>query len=83
MFIAKEKLLVKMIGQSFFSMPYHIHKAKPIIRVTTITIEMSVAFLSFIIFTSCGKDDMPVSMPATLPIIVCSSMLFYIKRGAM
>ena len=67
--IRRENPLVRMIGQSVFIMPYHIQRHKPVNSVTSINMEMSIAFLSLIIFISCGNREAEVQTPAAIPTI--------------
>src|SRR5204863_5697378 len=66
-FTIKETVFVMMIGRSFLMRPYHIQKAIPIIKITSMNQEISPAFLSLMVFISCGTSEILVQVPATIP----------------
>jgi hypothetical protein len=68
-FTSSEKILVAIMAQSSFIKPYHTQRPSPERRMRTIGSEMSFAFFSLMIFTSCGSMDAAVNTPATVPII--------------
>lgn len=69
-------MFVRITGRSFFIRPYHIQSANPESKVESISTEMSVAFFSLIIFTSCGNNEADVSIPALMPTTFC--LLIYL-----
>src|SRR5204863_8830853 len=66
-FTIKETVFVMMIGRSFLMRPYHIQKAIPIIKITSMNQEISPAFLSLMVFISCGTSEILVHVPAAIP----------------
>ena len=66
----KEKAFVIIIGQSFFIMPYHIHKETPDIKTINMPAEALVACFSLIILKSWGNNEADVKIPAIMPIAV-------------
>ena len=62
-----EKLLVMMIGQSFFKMPYHTQPPNPDNRINSIKKEIASAFFSLSILKSCGNNEHAVKIPAPIP----------------
>jgi len=68
--MTKENEFETMMIQSFFIVPYQIHKPRPIKSTTSIPIDTFSAFFSFRTFTSCGIRDAAVQTLAATPIIV-------------